>query len=234
MLGPQLKSFMGMCTSIPGVNDSDEELVTQFLVFMLVGLDGLWKYPVGYWFTNHNSGEIVVTLVRQSLKLTDEHEIDVRALEFDGLPANISMANDLGAKINLEDMKNFFEHPTNKKLVYIILDVFHMLKLVRNLLGDYQEIWLPGFDVPVKWRHFEALNESQEELGLRSGNRLTKNHIQYGKHKMKVLFAAQLFSGSSATSMDDYCMDQFDESIPDLKDSETTILGELQSEASLS
>ena len=68
----------------------------------------------------------------------------------------------------------------------------------------------------------EALNESQEELGLRSGNRLTKNHIQYGKHKMKVLFAAQLFSGSSATSMDDYRMDQFDESIPDLKDSETT------------
>ena len=140
MLGPQLKSFMGMCTSIPGVNDSDEELVTQFLVFMLVGLDGLWKYPVGYWFTNHNSGEIVVTLVRQSLKLTDEHEIDVRALEFDGLPANISMANDLGAKINLEDMKNFFEHPTNKKLVYIFLYACHMIKLVRKLLGDYQEI----------------------------------------------------------------------------------------------
>ena len=128
---------------------------------------------------------------------------------FDGLPANITMANDLGAKINLEDLKNFFEHPTNKKLVYIILDAFHMLKLVRNLLGDYQEIWLPGFDVPVKWRHFEALNESKEELGLRSGNRLTKNHIQYGKHKMKVLFATQLFSGSSATSMDDYRMDQF-------------------------
>ena len=52
----------------------------------------------------------------------------------------ITMANDLGAKISLEDMKNFYEHPTNKKLVYIFLYACHMIKLVRKLLGDYQEI----------------------------------------------------------------------------------------------
>ena len=90
---PQLKSFMGMCTSIPGVDDSDEKLATQFLVFMLVGLDGLWRYPDIHWFTNHNSGEIVATLVRQSLKPTDEHEIDVRALVFDGFHFFAILAN---------------------------------------------------------------------------------------------------------------------------------------------
>ena len=89
----QLKFFLGMCTSIPGVDESDEELATQFLVFMLVGLDGKWRYPVGYWFTNHNSGEIVATLVRQSLKPTDEHEIDVRALVFDGFHFFAILAN---------------------------------------------------------------------------------------------------------------------------------------------
>ena len=71
---------------------------------------------------------------------------------------------------------------------------------MRNLLGEYKTIWLPGFYVPMKWSHFESLlNRLQDELG----NQITSNHIDYEKHKMKALFATQLLNGSSTTSMDE-------------------------------
>ena len=95
-----------------------------------------------------------------------------------------------------------------------------MLKLVRNLLGDKEEIFLDGFEHPAKFGHFKALVEHQEEIGFRSGNRLTWEHINYQNHKMKVLLATQLLSGSSATSMEDAQIDGFD---PRLNDCSTTI-----------
>ncbi len=63
---------------------------------------------------------------------------------------------------------------------------------MRNLLGDCKTIWLPEFDVPVKWTHFESLNRLQDELDLRSTRQMTFNHIEYEKHKLKVAFATQL------------------------------------------
>ena len=56
-------------------------------------------------------------------------------------------------------------------------------------------------------------------MGLRAGNRITKNHIEYAKHKMKVAFAAQIYSQSSATFLDD---SRLDGSNSQLLDSETT------------
>lgn len=49
-----------------------------------------------------------------------------------------------------------------------------MLKLVRNLIGDKKILRTPGIDKLAKWNHLIALHEQQEELGKRSGNRLTK------------------------------------------------------------
>ena len=65
----------------------------------------------------------------------------------------IAMANDFGANINLEDKKKFFEHPANKKLVYIILDACHMLKLVINMLRLLRDL-VTMFDWLIK--HFDT------------------------------------------------------------------------------
>ena len=35
-------------------------------------------------------------------------------------------------------MKNYFSHPATGKRVYILLDVVHMIKLLRNLLDEYK------------------------------------------------------------------------------------------------
>ena len=76
---------------------------------------------------------------------------------FDGAATNILMCNKMGANLSIDNLKNWFPHPASpQRKVYVILDACHMLKLVRNLLGDKEEIFLDGFEHPAKFGHFKA------------------------------------------------------------------------------
>ena len=117
-MGSKTQYILGQLYLI-GDDDSDdfcEDMAAQALVFIVFGLEGLWKHSIGYWFTNHFDGETVTTLVKESLKLTHDEGIEFGTVVFDGLPANITMANELRANINSEDdIKNWFLHPCNGK-----------------------------------------------------------------------------------------------------------------------
>lgn len=79
-----------------------------------------------------------------------------------------------------------------KEKVFIFLDPSHMLKLVRNCLGDFRTIIAE--DGEVSWTYFEELHTIQENEGLHLANKLRNKHLNYQKQKMKVRLAAQLFS----------------------------------------
>jgi hypothetical protein len=50
-------------------------------------------------------------------------------------------------------------------------------------------------------------------MKLRMGNRITKRHVYYGNYKMKVCYAAQLFSNSVATALDVARSDKYEKLI---------------------
>ncbi len=116
--------------------------------------------------------------------MTFKHGIRVMGVIFDGAATNISMCNKMGANISIDNLTNWFSHPVTKAKVYVFLDACHMLKLMRNLLGNKEEIWFEGFEHPVKFSHFKTLVEHQEETGFRSGNLLTWPHINYHNHRI--------------------------------------------------
>lgn len=126
--------------------DSDEDLMaTHCLVFMLVGLDGKSRYPVGFWFTGcKTTAKTAKNLLLECLRHTYERGLWVRTIVFDGLAANKKMANLLGANLVVDDLRNWFNHPCCEIKVYVIFDACHMLKLLRNLLGDKYYVWVPG------------------------------------------------------------------------------------------
>lgn len=212
---PQLRSFSGRISKA-FQDDNEEEAETEdladhVLVFMLVGLDGTWRDIIGFWFTNACESSKVKELITEALNLTNKHGIDVKALVFDGLRSNVSMANQLGANLRLgPDFKCYFDHPANGDKVYIIMDACHMLKLMRNLFGDKKLIFIPGHQGPANFYHLVTLVENQESIGLRAGNKLTKRHIHYQNNKMKVCLAAQLFSRSVATALESFMEDRSD------------------------
>jgi hypothetical protein len=80
-------------------DDPVSSMATQALVFYIVGLDGKWKTPVAYYFTNNVDGTRLGGLLKDVLKATREFGINVRSVVFDGLAVNIGMTTELGANL---------------------------------------------------------------------------------------------------------------------------------------
>lgn len=111
-----------------GINfDSDEvPAAREVLVFMLVCLNASWKIPVGYFFLNGLSGNEKATLIKHCLQFVHESGVVVTSVTFDGAPANLTMAQELGADFNKPfALKTYFIHPSTNEKVFIILDPCH-------------------------------------------------------------------------------------------------------------
>ena len=131
--------------------------------------------------------------------------MNVRALVFDGCYTNQSTAKLLGCKMKVSDIQQWFSHPQMKnEKIHVIFDICHMIKVMRNLLGDYKVIttYQNGKMNAIRWEYIENLNTLQEELGFALANKLKKKHTLWTKHKMNVSFAAQTLSSSVAREID--------------------------------
>jgi len=74
------------------------------------------------------------------------------------------MFTELGASTNVDNPKPHFTHPCEpRKVVNVMLDICHMLKLIRNMLR--MQNTFDGNDRIIKW-----------EEGLRLGNKLKQQH----------------------------------------------------------
>jgi hypothetical protein len=189
---------------------------SEALVVMVVGLREHWKAPVAYYLTRTLTAETQAQLIRHTLEALAEVGIRVWTITMDGHSTNQAMCAELGCC--LEKSKPYFPHPKSGDNVFILFDACHMLKLARNLLGDYSIIKSP--DGVVRWSHLANLQDVQEEAGLRLGNRLSTRHLNFHKMKMKVNLAAQTFSASVASALQclhDAGHSQFSDCLPTVK-----------------
>ena len=199
------KSFVGLVdygTAIPEANATE---ATEALVFMIVGLTGNWKHPIGYVLQDKCSANVQAQLIRDCIGLLHEKGLKVHGLVFDGSPTNQSTARKLGCKMNVGELKHWFPHPQQpSSKVYVIFDVCHMIKLIRNLLGHYGTICHEenGILKEIRWEYLDLLYNLQHELGFAFANKLKKKHLLWQKHKMNVKLAAQTLSSSVASAID--------------------------------
>lgn len=109
------------------------------------------------------------------------------------------MAKVLGCKLDGDDIDPSFTVGNNK--IVIFPDPSHMLKLIRNTLGEKGPITDPEGRV-VSWKYVQLLVELQDNEGLHLGNKLNKSHIHFYKQIMKVKLAAQVMSESVANAIE--------------------------------
>lgn len=176
-----------------GVNINDDELplAKEALVFMLTCINEKWKTPVGYFFIDSIDAMQKVNLVIQCLTLLHEVNVRVVSLTFDGL----GMAKQLGCSFASGNFKTTFKHPTTNEDVAVLLDPSHMLKLVRNTLGDKGSI-VDRDGCMIQWKFVKELHEVQQHEGLHLGNKVRSSHINFSSNKMEVSLAAQVLSKS--------------------------------------
>ncbi|CAH2108786.1 unnamed protein product [Euphydryas editha] len=178
-------------------------IAKEALVFMLTSINGSWKLPVGYFLINGVTAEQKAALVKICIDLVSGCGLDIVAVTFDGCPANFSMAKLLGCDIESDIINPVFTH--NGKKVAIFPDPSHMLKLVRNTLGD--KTFLTSEKGQISWNYIQLLVELQENEGLHLANKVRGVHINYRKQVMKVRLASQLFSESVADAIESCCED---------------------------
>lgn len=108
----------------------------QVLVFHLVFINASWKIPVGYFYIAGINREQLAGLATQCLTALHEAGITVASFTCDGAPNNLSMAKVLGCSFSPQDLRASFPHPSTQDPVHFFLDAAHMLKLLRNTLGE--------------------------------------------------------------------------------------------------
>ena len=179
--------------------EDSENIATNVLVVMAVGLKSPWQRPIAYFLTNKTNSEIQAQIIKKAIILLYEENVVVKSVTFDGPTKNIATARKLGC--NIDDLQGSFPHPCRPDLyVYIILDICHMLKLARNALGD-MKVFVTPKEEKISWEFIKALYDIQQQDILHIGNKLKTKHIQWQKHKMKVSIAAQTLSESVAAAI---------------------------------
>ena len=205
-------------------NDVEEDdsapVAKDALVLMAVSVNNTWKVPCGYFFVDGLSGAERANLVKVCIKKLHDAGVDVVSLTCDGPSCHIKMLTELGACLKPVNLQPYFVHPLNKnKKVHLLLDVCHMLKLIRNTLGE-GGVLMDKDGNKVYWQYIIALHKLQDEEGLRLGNKLKLAHIQWWQQKMKANLAAQAFSSSVADAIE-YCTNT--PKLPQFQGSEATV-----------
>ena len=161
---------------------------------MVVGTTGHWKHPIAYVLQNKCSVDIQACLITDCIGLLHSWGINVLEVVFDGTFTNQQTALQLDCKMKVFNIQTWFPHPQcSSSKIYIIFYACHIIKLMWNLLGNYQTISHRLESKQIKGEYIDRLNHVQEELSFSLANKLTKKHIIWEKHKMNVKMAAQLW-----------------------------------------
>jgi len=72
------------------ISATDPDVIaTEVLVYMLVGLQGHWKVPIGYFLINSITATNLYCLTSKALSLASCHGLNIYSISCDGYPSNI-------------------------------------------------------------------------------------------------------------------------------------------------
>lgn len=190
-------------------------LASYALVLMVCGIDGDFKIPIGYFLNNGTKTDELADIITEAMFRLSNVGVQLASMTYDGATENIAAAKALGATLENPYIINRFDSD-NK--VYVILDVPHMLKLVRNCLGNKKILYYQ--DGKVEWKFITDLINLQMSENINLGNKLKKTHAEFHDKKMNVRLAAETISDSTAASIE-----YLDEHManPNFKNSKNTI-----------
>lgn len=125
------KKFVGYVDCGTVIQEPDEmPLAKEALVYLLTSTNERWKILVAYFYVESLTSQERAEITLQVLNFIVPSGVNVLALTFDGLPANIKMCTELNADVY--NNRSYFRHPSQDHDVVIFLDAAHMLKLIRT------------------------------------------------------------------------------------------------------
>ena len=136
---PKNWQYVGYVNYSIAVPEACENPATEALVFLAVGLRAFWKHPIAYVLQDKSSAKVQANLISDCISLLHAEGINVHGVVFDGAFTNQWTDTLLWCNLDVGEMKTWFQYPQAPgSHVYVIFDVCHRIKLVRNLFGDFK------------------------------------------------------------------------------------------------
>lgn len=184
------KKFLGRISYGSRSNQETFDVAKNAVVFMINGVNDEFNIPVAFHFIRELNATERACLLQEVMAKITALNIRVISVTFDGLPANISMCKQLGARFGKKEFHPYFFCPNKTDKVHIILDPSHMVKLARNAIGSYKVLYDDN-DEKIEWKYFTELERYRNEKGYVLAHKLTKKHIQWYRAPMKVRLATE-------------------------------------------
>ena len=207
--GMALKSKLQYVESkdkITGFVDLDEftdyaaspAVAKQALQFMVRGLSTKWKQPLGHFFTGHTVNSATLKqMVKRAVSLLESIGLTVLALVCDQEASHRTLYNSLGST----NEKPWFLSENGNK-VYLLFDLPHIIKNLRNNLMNYDII---ADGQTASFNVLRKMYELEKTSSLRLCPKLTDGHFYLKPFKkMKVSLATQVLSHSTAAAIKTY------------------------------
>lgn len=184
-----------------GIDPKDAKPATDAIVFMVSAVNDIFQLPFMYHFiTALDAVQKANMLVKVVRAITSTGAI-LASVTFDGIASNPSMCVQLGANLDVfsPNFKPYIEIDGHQ--IYILYDPSHLLKLVRNTLGEKQIIY-DAEGNEIKWIYIKRLVQLKNDCDFSSTHKLNKKHIDFKSNIMKVKLATETLSNSSADSIE--------------------------------
>lgn len=197
---PSSQSYVGLTYNAADTQYDELPMAKEAIVFMISGVNEFFELPVAFYFIISLTAAERTNLVMKLITEITHCNVIISNLCFDGLTANATMCEMLGCSFK-DEIKPYFTSTINNRPIYVIFDPSHMLKLLRNTIGNRKAL----FDEKgqkIDWNHFIALEKYSSENNFGLTHKLTKRHIQFETRKMHVETAAQTLSSSVANAME--------------------------------
>ncbi|KAH9384431.1 hypothetical protein HPB48_026438 [Haemaphysalis longicornis] len=171
-------------------SSQDECLANSVLCFLLCGLHGRYKIPVGYFFTKGCTGEQLAEVTRHVIQKTSEIGFDVVRLVTDNHKVNVAAMEVLcdGA------LHISAPHPADAtKTIFLAFDQSHIIKNVRSqfLAKDI------GGEKEISSVYLKKIYKMQKNSIVKPIRFLTRKHLYPSNiEKMSVKLAVQLLSAA--------------------------------------
>lgn len=191
------KKYIGSVT-LPEVGATEKDVdkrprATKAQVYMIGGVRSHWKITAGYHFIGDVSypKEVAKTILKLLYQM-EAMNLNILALVCD--MGNRDVLRELGFSTKKGEMIYCIKHPANsEKWLFVIPDVVHLFKSLKEMLINNRIIILPQFIVEIfklssNEVNLEWLEEYQRDDDLKFTPMLKKANLTKGGHfnKMKV------------------------------------------------
>ena len=167
------------------VNDATLKPYKNVQVIMMRGLVSSWKQPIYFDFDQRMTQEILFKVV----KFIEDAGFYVCSIVSDLGGGNRGLYRDLA----VDEKKPWFLNPDKNHKIFVLADVHHLLKLIRNNFLDYG--FLISENTEINQEPIVKLLSFTGDSDLRITHKISLHNLTVnGPQRQKVKFAAKLFS----------------------------------------